>query len=202
MDATDDEVEEALKAANAWEFVEKQPQGMDTNVGAGGNQLSGGQKQRLALARAFIKKPKMFIFDEATSALDRNNEREVQASIDKISKELKGVTSIVIAHRLSTVRYAEKICVMGKGVVVEEGTHEHLLEKYPNGHYANLCSKQQKADAAAEEGNKIKRAATVKKGEDSMQEDPDSDEETAKKNLYKAKMDEANENLEKKKEEI
>jgi len=133
MDATDAEVEEALKASNSWGFVQAQPDGVKTNVGAGGNQLSGGQKQRLALARAFIKKPKMFIFDEATSALDKQNEKTVQASIDKISRELKGVTSIVIAHRLSTVRNADKICVMGKGVVLEEGTHDSLLQNFPDG---------------------------------------------------------------------
>lgn len=114
-DATSAEIEEALRKSNAWDFVQEQPQGIDTHVGAGGNQLSGGQKQRLALARAFIKKPKMFIFDEATSALDKKNEREVQAAIDQMSKELNGVTSIVIAHRLSTIKNADRIIVLKKG---------------------------------------------------------------------------------------
>lgn len=83
--------------------MNEQPDGMETFVGAGGNQLSGGQKQRLALARAFIKKPKLFIFDEATSALDKLNEKEVQKAIDNMKVELQGVTTIVIAHRLSTI---------------------------------------------------------------------------------------------------
>jgi len=147
-DATDAEVEEALRASNAWDFVQEQSNGAETFVGAGGNQLSGGQKQRLALARAFIKKPKMFIFDEATSALDKNNEKLVQASIDKIRKQLNGVTCIVIAHRLSTIRDADNILVMGKGVIQEQGNHDALLAKYPNGVYANLVANQQRVDAA------------------------------------------------------
>ena len=96
--------------------MENQPEGVNTHVGAGGNQLSGGQKQRLALARAFIKKPKVFIFDEATSALDKKNEREVQQAIDKMSQELNGVTSIVIAHRLSTIKNADRILVLKNGM--------------------------------------------------------------------------------------
>lgn len=151
IDATDAEVEEALKASNAWEFVQEQAEGENTFVGAGGNQLSGGQKQRLALARAFIKKPKMFIFDEATSALDKNNEKLVQASIDRIRKEMNGVTCIVIAHRLSTIRDAENILVLAKGVIQEQGNHDELLSKHPNGIYANLVSNQQRLDA--QEGN-------------------------------------------------
>jgi len=127
IDASDAEIEEALRAANAWDFVKELNEGVNTFCGAGGNQLSGGQKQRLALARAFIKKPKMFIFDEATSALDKNNERLVQQSIDSISKQLDGVTSIVIAHRLSTIRNADKILVMGKGKILEAGNHNELL---------------------------------------------------------------------------
>jgi ATP-binding cassette subfamily B (MDR/TAP) protein 1 len=111
---------------------------MNTHVGAGGNQLSGGQKQRLALARAFVKKPKMFIFDEATSALDKNNEKSVQQAINSI----QGVTVIVIAHRLSTVRNADKILVMGKGELKEEGSHDELLLKYPNGVYAKLVENE------------------------------------------------------------
>jgi ABC-type multidrug transport system fused ATPase/permease subunit len=126
-DATDEEIEEALKASNAWDFCMEQPDKLNTYVGAGGNQLSGGQKQRLALARAFIKKPKMFIFDEATSALDKSNEKLVQASIDRIRQQLNGVTCVVIAHRLSTIRDADKILVMGKGVIQETGTYDELI---------------------------------------------------------------------------
>lgn len=124
---------------------------MDTHVGAGGNQLSGGQKQRLALARAFIKKPKMFIFDEATSALDKKNEREVQQAIDKMSQELNGVTSIVIAHRLSTIKNADRILVLKNGMLEESGTHESLLRDFPDGTYSKLVADQEKVDAAQPE---------------------------------------------------
>ena len=89
--------------------------------------MSGGEKQRIALARAFVKKPKILILDEATSALDRKNEAEVQAAIDKLRKEESGITTIIIAHRLSTIRDADKIIVMQLGKKVEEGSHEQLL---------------------------------------------------------------------------
>jgi len=108
-DASDEEIIEALKAANAWDFIQSKmsEHGIDTNVGNAGSQLSGGQKQRLAIARAFIKKPRLLLLDEATSALDKKNEREVQASIDKIRAELGAVTTVVIAHRLSTIKEAD-----------------------------------------------------------------------------------------------
>jgi ABC-type multidrug transport system fused ATPase/permease subunit len=114
-DATEEEIIEALKSANAWEFIvdKMKEHGVDTNVGNAGGQLSGGQKQRLAIARAFIKKPKILLLDEATSALDKKNEKEVQAAINKIKLELgDNITSIVIAHRLSTIMDADKIIVM------------------------------------------------------------------------------------------
>lgn len=117
--ATDSEIEEALKAVNAWDFVSKYPNGINENVGAGGGQLSGGQKQRIALARAFIKKPKMLIFDEATSALDKANEAIVVAAIDALKQKLGAVTTLVIAHRLSSVRSADNIIVMKKGRIAE-----------------------------------------------------------------------------------
>jgi ABC-type multidrug transport system fused ATPase/permease subunit len=102
--------------------------GINTNVGNAGGQLSGGQKQRLAIARAFIKKPKILLLDEATSALDKKNEREVQAAIDKIRAELGGsITTVVIAHRLSTIKDADNIIVMQKGKIVQEGTHHQLI---------------------------------------------------------------------------
>lgn len=134
--------------SNAWGFVSEQPDGVNTNVGAGGNQLSGGQKQRLALARAFIKKPKIFIFDEATSALDKHNEQLVQSAIDDLKIKMNGVTQIVIAHRLSTIRYADNIIVLNKGQVVEQGNHETLVQ-IPNGVYRNLVADQEKIDGAA-----------------------------------------------------
>jgi ABC-type multidrug transport system fused ATPase/permease subunit len=105
--------------------------------------LSGGQKQRLALSRVFIKKPKLLIFDEATSALDKKNELKVQKAIAKMSKELGGVTSIVIAHRLTTIRDADKIIVLKGGKLIEQGSHDELLEKHSDGVYAKLLSIQE-----------------------------------------------------------
>ena len=144
-DASDDEIKEALQMSQAWSFVEEQPDKMDTYVGAGGNQLSGGQKQRLALARAFIKKPKLFIFDEATSALDKLNESEVQKAIENMKVELKGVTTIVIAHRLSTIKNADQILVLDHGKVVESGTHAELVQ-IESGVYSKLVADQERLD--------------------------------------------------------
>ena len=122
---------------NAWDFVSKYPNQMNENVGAGGGQLSGGQKQRIALARAFIKKPKMLIFDEATSALDKANEAIVVQAIDALKARLGAVTTLVIAHRLSSVRSADNIIVMKKGRIVEQGSHDELV-KITGGVYAKL----------------------------------------------------------------
>lgn len=133
-DATDQEVIQALKSANAYDFIQKKMKqhGIHTNVGNAGSQLSGGQKQRLAIARAFIKKPKILLLDEATSALDKTNEKKVQAAIDKIRKELGGhITTIVIAHRLSTIKDADKIIVMKTGKIIEVGNHQSLLINHP-----------------------------------------------------------------------
>lgn len=136
--ATDDQVIDALKKTNAWDFISTREEGIFSKVGAGGSAFSGGEKQRLALARAFIKMPKVLILDEATSALDKKNERDVQNAIEDMKKELGGVTTVVIAHRLSTIRNADKILVMVKGKLVEEGNHDELLRQYPNGVYAGL----------------------------------------------------------------
>jgi ABC-type multidrug transport system fused ATPase/permease subunit len=125
-DASDEEIINALKSANAYDFIDSKMKehGIDTNVGNSGGQLSGGQKQRLAIARAFIKRPVILLLDEATSALDKKNEKDVQASIDKIRHELGGsITTIVIAHRLSTIKDADRIVVMKKGKIVETGNH-------------------------------------------------------------------------------
>jgi ABC-type multidrug transport system fused ATPase/permease subunit len=100
----------------------------------------------MALARAFIKKPKLMLFDEATSALDKRNEAQVQAAMDKMAIEQKGITSIVIAHRLTTIRHADKIIVMKKGKVVEQGSHNELLENHPKGVYAKLVKIQKKSE--------------------------------------------------------
>lgn len=106
-DATEEQIIDALKSCNAWEFVKKKDDKIDMMVGHTGNQLSGGQKQRIALARSFIKKPKLMLFDEATSALDRKNEQEVQKAIEQIRKDLGQVTNVVIAHRLTTIKDAD-----------------------------------------------------------------------------------------------
>jgi ABC-type multidrug transport system fused ATPase/permease subunit len=120
--------------------------GINAKVGSAGSRFSGGEKQRLALARAFIKMPKVLILDEATSALDKKNERDVQQAIEDMKKELGGVTTVVIAHRLSTIENADKILVMVKGQLVEEGSHQELLSKYPDGVYAGLVKTQKGQD--------------------------------------------------------
>lgn len=123
-DATLEEMEAAAKKANAWEFIQRFPLGLQTVVGERGIQLSGGQRQRIAIARAVLKNPRILILDEATSALDSESERLVQDALDKL---MEGRTSIVIAHRLATVRQADKIIVLDKGQIVEEGTHNELI---------------------------------------------------------------------------
>ncbi|MCO4823167.1 MAG: ABC transporter ATP-binding protein [Flavobacteriaceae bacterium] len=135
--ATDKEIIDALKIANAWEFVKDLPQGIETNIGDSGNKLSGGQKQRLSIARAVLKNPPIMILDEATSALDTQSERLVQNALENM---MKNRTSIVIAHRLSTIQNADNIAVMQKGEIVEQGKHEELLQK--NGVYKNLVNMQ------------------------------------------------------------
>lgn len=137
IDATEEEVIEAVKAANAYDFIMNTPQGFDTILGERGIGLSGGQKQRLAIARVFLKNPRLLILDEATSALDSESEELVQEALEHL---MKGRTSIVIAHRLSTIVKADKIIVMDRGKVVEVGNHAELLEK--NGRYAELYHMQ------------------------------------------------------------
>ncbi|MCK8479463.1 ABC transporter ATP-binding protein [Psychroserpens algicola] len=136
-DATDDEIIEALKIANAWEFVKDLPQGIDTNIGDSGGKLSGGQQQRLSIARAVLKNPPIMILDEATSALDTESERLVQ---DALENMMKNRTSIVIAHRLSTIQNADEIIVMHKGEIAEQGTHAQLIAK--QGVYKKLVDMQ------------------------------------------------------------
>lgn len=136
-DATDNEIVDALKIANAWEFVKTLPEGINTNIGDSGNKLSGGQKQRLSIARAVLKNPPIMILDEATSALDTESEQMVQKALENM---MKNRTSIVIAHRLSTIQKADNIVVLSKGKIVEQGKHQELLTQ--KGVYYNLVKMQ------------------------------------------------------------
>ena len=135
VDATDDEMWEALRNANLYSFVSSLPDGLDTEVGERGTRLSGGQKQRLSIARIFLKDPKILIFDEATSSLDTESEKLIQDAFDRLSE---GRTSIVIAHRLSTIKDSDIIFVIDKGRVKESGTHQELLAR--EGLYYRLYS--------------------------------------------------------------
>ena len=136
-DATDEEILEALKVANAYEFVTDLPLGIETNIGDAGGKLSGGQKQRLSIARAVLKNPPIMILDEATSALDTESEKFVQVALENM---MQNRTSIVIAHRLSTIQKADNIIVMQKGEIVEQGTHAELMTK--EGMYSKLVMMQ------------------------------------------------------------
>ena len=134
---SDEDIIEALKVANAYEFVKDLPNGIETNIGDAGGKLSGGQKQRLSIARAVLKNPPIMILDEATSALDTESEKFVQIALENM---MQNRTSIVIAHRLSTIQKADSIVVMQKGQIVEQGTHTELLAK--DGTYAKLVMMQ------------------------------------------------------------
>ena len=127
----------AARAANAWEFIEALPLGLEAELGQDGSNLSGGQRQRVALARAFLKDSPILVLDEATSALDNESEQKIQTALETI---MRGRTTIVIAHRLSTIEAADKILVLDAGKIVEQGSHKVLLEKA--GHYAQLYKMQ------------------------------------------------------------
>jgi len=136
--ATDEEIKQAAIKANALEFIESFPEGLDTIVGERGVKLSGGQKQRVAIARAILKNPAILILDEATSSLDAESEHLVQGALENL---MKGRTTLIIAHRLATIRSADKILILESGKIVESGTHEELL-KMTNGTYHNLVKLQ------------------------------------------------------------
>ena len=142
-DASDDALWAAAEAANAAEFLRKLPNGLDTFMGEGGARLSGGQRQRVAIARAILRDAPLLLLDEATSALDAESERLVQASLERL---VEGRTTMVIAHRLATVRKADRIIVLDHGEIVEEGTHDSLQAR--GGLYARLARLQFEGMAA------------------------------------------------------
>ena len=137
--AAEKEVLKVAKMAQLHNFIESLPDGYETIVGERGLKLSGGEKQRVAIARALLKKPKIFFFDEATSSLDTKTEKEIQNNLEELSKN---ITTIVIAHRLSTVVNSNMILVLNKGEIVEKGNHKQLLEL--NGLYASMWKQQEK----------------------------------------------------------
>jgi ATP-binding cassette subfamily B (MDR/TAP) protein 1 len=138
-EASESEVIEAAKLANAHNFISALPEGYSTKAGERGVQLSGGQKQRVAIARAVLRNPKILLLDEATSALDVESERVVQQALDKL---MQNRTTIIVAHRLSTIRNADQISVLQDGKIIEQGTHSSLMENI-DGAYFKLASLQQ-----------------------------------------------------------
>ena len=137
INATQEDVEHVVKLAHLENFVKRLPEGLNSPVGERGLKLSGGEKQRVAIARVLLHKPVLYIFDEATSALDTHTEQEIQKNLEEIST---GSTTLIIAHRLSTVTYADTIIVLEHGSIAEQGSHKELLKK--NGLYARLWAKQ------------------------------------------------------------
>ena len=137
-EATDEQVAEAARIANAFDFIMQSEEGFNTSIGDRGGRLSGGQRQRVSIARAILKNPPILILDEATSALDTESERLVQ---DALAKLMKTRTTIAVAHRLSTIRNADEICVLHEGRIIERGTHDELIDN--NGYYKKLHEMQQ-----------------------------------------------------------
>ena len=146
-DASEADIEAAARAAHAHEFIERLPAGYDTLVGERGVKLSGGQRQRIAIARAILKDPAVLVLDEATSSLDTESERLIEDALEKL---LVGRTTLIIAHRLSTVRRADRLVVLDHGRIVEEGTHAELLAR--GGLYARLYQRQFREGDAELEG--------------------------------------------------
>jgi ATP-binding cassette subfamily B protein len=142
-DATPQDIRRALEQAQALDFVERQPGGLATRIGERGRSLSGGERQRLSIARALLKDPPILILDEATSALDAETERQIQAALEAATK---GRTTFVIAHRLATIRRADRILVFDEGRIVEQGSFEALVKQ--NGRFATLVRAQSLAPSA------------------------------------------------------
>ena len=145
-----EDVVEAAKNAYAHEFICEMKDGYQTRIGERGNRISGGQRQRIAIARVFLRKPKIILLDEATSALDENSQEAVHNALSNLIKE-SNATVVMVAHRLSTVKNADSICVIDKGQVLEQGSHDELVNK--NGIYASMVSKnaQKKGDILDQE---------------------------------------------------
>jgi len=141
--ATETSVVAACRSANAWDFISSLPEGLDTPCGAGGLQLSGGQRQRIAIARALIRNPRLLLLDEATSALDTQSERIVQEALNEAARTGDRIT-IAVAHRLSTIRHADNICVFHGGRIVAAGTHLELLAHSEV--YRKMCEAQNLSD--------------------------------------------------------
>ncbi|XP_060519433.1 ATP-dependent translocase ABCB1-like isoform X2 [Cylas formicarius] len=160
-DATEEDIINAAKKANAHNFIKMLPEGYKTLVGERGAQLSGGQKQRIAIARALLKSPSILLLDEATSALDTNSEAKVQAALDSASQHC---TTIIVAHRLSTIRGADKIIVLSQGKVVEQGSHDELMKL--EGEYHTLVMTQVQSNQVIESTTKETRKAVVVEDED------------------------------------
>jgi ATP-binding cassette subfamily B protein len=170
-DASDEEVEAAARVAQIHTFVESLPQGYNTMVGERGLKLSGGEKQRVAIARMVLKDPPIMLLDEATSALDTHTERDLQAALQAVTT---GRTSLVIAHRLSTVVDADEILVLERGSIIERGRHDVLLAK--DGAYAAMWQRQQEAESARERLARALAAeeAPIKTEEDIIREQAQS----------------------------
>ena len=182
-DATEEELEEACRKANIWDFIEKQEKGLDTVVGNRGLKLSGGEKQRISIARVLLRKPALLIFDEATASLDSISEAKIQEAIDPL---VNSCTSILIAHRLSTILSADEIIVLKDGQIVEQGVHKDLVKA--GGVYTELYETQFKVKAVEEAEEEEKASEPdMPLGEDLWEDDPEESELQARR-----KVDEEN----------